>query len=149
MEQELREASAELAAVVGDAAERSYAYTCCEDFVGPGRASYRPLVARLFPAARGGGKGAVADPRTCDLTFVPSHVVEPPDDAASLIGLVDRAMAQGGWAVFQFHGVGGGHRMDCPREAHRALCAHLAGLRGRVWCDTFLNVAQAVARARG
>src|SRR5690606_3789485 len=69
MEQELLDASKELAAVDGQAV-RSYAYTCCEDFVGPEHASYRPMVARLFPGARGGGD-ELADPWTADLSYVP------------------------------------------------------------------------------
>lgn len=147
MEQELLDASKELAAVDGKTV-RSFAYTCCEDFIGPDRQTFRPMVERLFPGARGGGGDEpVADPWTVPLNFVPSLAVVESHTLADLKAFVDCAIEIGGWAVFQFHGVGGGHRMNVSRANHKALCEYIAARSKEICCDTFLNVAQAVRRA--
>lgn len=147
MESELVQANQELDAACDPAHRaRTYAYTCCQDYVGPERTSYRPTVARLFPAARGGGE-ALSDAMTVDLAFVPSLAVHPHHSAEELIGHVQRAIELGKWCVFMFHGVGGGHRIDCPRPVHQALCRHIAANADRIWCDTFLNVAQHIRTA--
>ena len=140
MEQELLQASQELAEVDGQPV-RTYAYTCCEDFVGPERTSYRPLVERLFPAARGIGT-QLGDARRVDLSFVPSLSVVESLTLSELTGYVDRAIEAGGWAVFQFHGVGGGHRLNGSRENHQALCEYIASRKQDIYCGTFLDVAQ-------
>lgn len=145
MEQELREASKDLAEVDRQSV-RSYAYTCCEDFIGPERTSYRPMVARLFPAARG-GEDRLANPWDVDLSYVPSLAVIEAHSSADLTGFVDRAIETGGWAVFQFHGVGGGHRLNVNRASHRTLCEYIARRSQAIYCDTFLNVAQSLRQA--
>jgi sialate O-acetylesterase len=147
MEQELREASVDLAAVDGLRGPRSYAYTCCEDFVGPDRASYRPMVERLFPAGRGGRVRELADPYAVDLSYVPSWAVVIKDTGADMTSFIDDAIDRGAWAVIQFHGVGGGHNLNVARDAHQAVCRHLAERAGDVWCDTFLRVATHVRAA--
>jgi hypothetical protein len=147
MEQELREASGDLAVADGVSGPRSFAYTCNEDFVGPERENYRPMVARLFPAARGGTGRVIADPYAVDLSFVPSWAVIMKDAAADMVAFIDEAIDRGGWAVLQFHGVGGGHNMNVPRDAHQAVCRHIADRGADVWCDTFLHVATHVRAA--
>lgn len=149
MEQELREASGDLAAVDGSGGPRSFAYTCCEDFVGPERETFRPMVARLFPAARGGAARELADPYALDPAYVPAWAVVAKHAAADVTGFVDDAIARGAWAVLIFHGVGGGHNMNVARDVHQALCRHIADRAADLWCDTFLNVARHVRQATG
>lgn len=147
MEDELLHANRELdEACPSPRGMRSYAYTCGEDFVGPDHASYRPTVNRLFAAGRG-GSDELADPRTVDLACVPSIVVLERHGAQALIHHIDRAIDRGGWCVFMFHGIGGGHVINCARDVHQALCRHIADRRESIWCDTFLNVALAIRTA--
>lgn len=148
IESELLEADRELdEACAPDQRTRTYAYTCCEDFVGPEHTSYRPVADRLFPGSRGGGD-VLADPMAVELAYVPSIAVEN-HSTDWLIQRVEQAIDEGKWCVFQFHGVGGGHGMDCPRPVHQALCDHIAKRVDRIWCDTFLNVVQQLRRSTG
>lgn len=146
IERELLDASADLDEITGPQV-RSYAYTCCEDFVGPERTSFRPMVARLFPAARAGGRDELADPRGCDLNWVPSWAVSINDRRSDLIAFIDRAIEQQAWAVLMFHGVGGGHGLNCRREVHREICLHIADRKKDIYCDTFVNVATVIRKA--
>lgn len=141
MEAELIEASRQLREATGQAI-RTYAFTCSEDFVTPQRISYRDVVKRLFVAARGGGDElSVNDPHAADLHHTVSWAVPPEPDAQALIDYVDRTVAGRGWGVIMFHGVGGGHRMNVSRTAHQRVVAHIASLKDKLWCDTFVNVA--------
>jgi peptidoglycan/xylan/chitin deacetylase (PgdA/CDA1 family) len=142
MESELLGASADLTSVLGTG-RTSFAYPCGEWTVGPDETSYRPMVDRLFPAARGvATKKQLVDPFDCDFSYVPAWVLNEKTRADDVIGFIDDAIEQGRWAVVILHGVGGGHSINVARETHRALCRHLAIHRDQIWCDTFLNVAQ-------
>ena len=126
--------------------ERTFAYPCCNSFVGSrgwvrrlveavgfGRTrlagwvdqwrldlgstlrSYEPVAGDLFVAARGGGlvRGQSVPPTaTWRRTQLPSVAV----DNWSLPDLqrhVTASVKSGTWAILQFHGVGGGHRLNC------------------------------------
>src|SRR5687768_2952303 len=144
IESELLEATRAIDGLLGSAGPRSYAYTCHEDFVGPGRASYHPIVARLFPAARGGEGSTerpLIDPMDCDFAYLPSWTIGPSVRADQILAHLDDAVARGRWAVLTFHGVGGGHDLDVSRDAHRAVLRHIALRADDLYCDTFLNVA--------
>jgi peptidoglycan/xylan/chitin deacetylase (PgdA/CDA1 family) len=142
MEAELRQATAALRVGVGDTAARSFAYTCCEDFVGPDHTRYRPLCEKLFLASRGGGPDPeLADPTTVDFRYVPSWAVVEKTPLPDILRFLDTAAERGHWAVLQFHGVGGGHGMNVTRETHQAICRHLNAQRDVLWTDTFVNVA--------
>jgi sialate O-acetylesterase len=149
MEAELRLATRELQDIAGPAAGRSFAYTCCEDWVSPQRISYRPLADRLFIASRGGGTPDLADPRTIDFRFVPSWAMKETIAEDEILRFLDAAAETGQWAVLMFHGVGGQHSLNVTRETHQAICRHLEQRRDALWTDTFVNVATHLRQATG
>ena len=144
VERELRDASEEIGAVTGRHLI-SFAYTCCQDFVGENHESYRPLAQRLFPVCRGGREYGreppiLADPLNCDFSFVPAWMLWGRIKAEEIVAFIDSAIALRRWAVLMFHGVGGGHAINVTRQTHQVVCQHIAAVRDRLWCDTFLNV---------
>jgi len=142
MESELLGAAADLMPVIG-AGATSFAYPCGEWTVGPDESTYRPMIARLFPAGRGVAlKKQLVDPLDCDFSFVPAWVLTDKTRTDDVIGFIDDAIEHARWAVLIFHGVGGGHAIDVARDTHRAICRELAVRREEIWCDTFLAVAQ-------
>lgn len=95
---------------------------------GSTRKSYVEIVSELFPAARIGGLQMHEtaehrhhqDPYRLCSAAVETHSFD------AMKGFVQRSLAAGGWPILQFHGVGGGHHMDCDRGAFRALAKWLA-----------------------
>ena len=82
---------------------------------------YQPLMADLFVAARGGGLtlSDTSPPLSqLDRYLLVSAAVEGHalDDLKSF---TQRGLENGGWVILQFHGVGGGHRMDCDLDVFR------------------------------
>lgn len=146
MRAELIDASQSLDRVFGAPRPHSYAYTCYQDWVGEQRASYRPIVAELFCAARGGIDQALVDPSTCDWTYINSFHMDESVSGERAIGIIDEAIQQEKWAVLTFHGVGGGHGIDVPRDLHRTLCRHIASRASEIWCDAFRNVVRHLRR---
>jgi peptidoglycan/xylan/chitin deacetylase (PgdA/CDA1 family) len=128
---------------LGAAPPYTFAYPCGETRIGTAAESYEDLVAQRFVAARG-VEPRIADPERDPLWLVPAH--DGARRADELIALVERALAEGGWLVLLFHGVGADH-MAVEREAHRALLEHLARRRDAIWTDCFGTVASHV-RAR-
>ncbi len=142
METELLAANQELRTVVGPTAGQSFAYTCCEPWVSPAKVSYRPLTARLFTASRGGSRDPLtANPTTVDLSDVPSWALTEQDALPRILTFLDQAIEHHHWAVLQFHGVGGGHKMNVSRDVHQAICAHASQRRNALWCGPFVEVA--------
>ncbi len=79
------------------------------------RQSYETVVGELFVAGRGGGliQGDAVPPVTAwSRTRLPSVAVEN-WTLNELQTHVTKALTRGTWAILQFHGVGGGHHMDC------------------------------------
>lgn len=149
IEAELIEASRDISECTG-VVTRSFAYTCGEDFVGPDRVSYRGVVGRHFRVARGvADRNTIASPTSIDRLYVPSFGVPPETNAQTLIDYVEHAIGTGGWGVFCFHGIGGGHRLNVSRDAHQRLCEHIAKRSDVLWCDTFGNVAEHLLRSKG
>lgn len=147
IEAELHDASDDIAAVVGTH-PTSFAYTCCQDWVGPEHTSFRPLASRLFPASRGGGN-RLADLSDLDLSFVPALGIVESMPLDEILRFIDSAATRRGWAVLMFHGVGGGHNANCSRDTHQAICRYLQTRRDSLWCDTFVNVALRIRQASG
>ena len=141
MREELIQASNDLERLVNAPRPHSYAYTCCQDWVGSGRVSYRPLVAELFPASRGGGDRTLVDPQNCDWNFLPSWIIGPDVTLEQMLRFVDEAIDCRAWAIFTFHGVDGGHSLNISRHHHRALCRHIAARSAAIVCSTVLGVA--------
>jgi peptidoglycan/xylan/chitin deacetylase (PgdA/CDA1 family) len=121
---------------------RTFAYNCGDTTAGG--QPYVDALRPLFLAARAVGAPPVTDVRAVDPMLVPSFM---PQDVSGnvLIAFAKKAVDAGGLAVFVFHGVGGGHSIDVPREAHRQLLAWLAANRQTVWTDTFRRVMAHVA----
>jgi len=147
MESELVAAANELEHGTGIAGPRSFAYPCSQDFVGPEKESFKPMVDRLFPAARTGPRRRIIDPMTVDFAAIPSWKMDQDTDIDHAIGFIDDAIEAGGWAVLTFHGVDGGHTINVSREFHRAVCKHIAMHNDVVWCDTLVNVAMHIRKA--
>jgi hypothetical protein len=124
--------------------ERTFAYNCTDTTAGG--VSYVDAMRPLFLAARVGGDRVATDVYALDPMLVPSWAVEGAS-GEEMIAFVEKAMAAGGLAVFQFHGVGGGY-IAVSRDAHRALVGWLAAHRDLVWTDTFRRVMAYVIAAR-
>jgi len=140
MEAELLAANDDLDRVVGQAV-RSYAYPCGEDWVGTEHTSMRPMVDRLFPASRGGGGRELVDPATIDFRFIPSWPLVLEIPVSQILAFIDEAIELGHWAVFMFHGVGGGgHRMDVTSANHQAICRHVSDRKRHLYCDTVISI---------
>src|SRR6185436_7645350 len=127
----------------------TFAYPCSSDTVGlgPTGEDYSPLVAERFLAARVSMSG-IANPSTVDLLHVP-QIDTGGATGDELRAAVDMAIAQGGWLVFLFHGVGM-ETLSCPggltyspetcminylttsEEAHASLVAYLAEKQDQV-----------------
>jgi peptidoglycan/xylan/chitin deacetylase (PgdA/CDA1 family) len=122
----------------------TFAYPCGETHVGTTPESYASLVAERFLAARG-VEPRVADPERDPLTLIPAF--DGAKTAEELLGLVDRAVAERGWLVVLFHGVGGDH-LPVDRSAHAALARHLGSRRAEVWTERFGTVAAHVQAQR-
>src|SRR5690606_29330573 len=99
---------------LGQAPPYTFAYPCGETRVGEARESYVPLVAERFMAARS-VEPRIARPESDELMLVPAHDGARPAD--ELLALVERAVAEGGWLVLLFHGVGGDH-LPVEQAAH-------------------------------
>ena len=90
--------------------------------------SYEPVVRDLFTAARAGGLelGSTVPPvEDWNRWAMPSVAVDG-WTFLDLTAWVDTAVSRGTWAILQFHGVGGGHRMDCDAVVFREFIAWLA-----------------------
>jgi peptidoglycan/xylan/chitin deacetylase (PgdA/CDA1 family) len=125
--------------------ERTFAYNCTDTTAGG--VSYVDAIRPLFLAARAGEDRVVTDVYGLDPMLVPSWAVEGAS-GEEMIAFVRKALAAGGLAVFQFHGVGGAY-IAVSRDAHRALVGWLAAHRDLVWTDTFGNVMAYVIATRG
>jgi len=114
--------------------------------IGSTRRSYAPVVRELFIAARGGGltlqSPAPPPPRTWDRHLLPSAAVED-WTFHDLIEYTQRGLDAGSWVILQFHGIGGGHRMDCDLGVFRDFTAWLADR----YADRVVTVAEGVRRA--
>lgn len=147
LEADVLEAERRLRAAIPAHGARSFAYPCYQTYVGAGahRQSYVPIIARHFTAARALGETA-NDPARADLHCLWSHPVERLTGAA-LVGLAERAAAEGRWAVLTFHGINEGH-LSVAEGDLRELCAFLARHRARLWTAPLVEAAQRVANQR-
>lgn len=88
---------------------------------GTTRRSYQPVVQELFLAARGGGL-TLADTVPPLSQFDRYQLFSAAVDEHSLADLqafTERGLRGQTWVILQFHGVGGGHRMDCSLSVFR------------------------------
>jgi len=129
----------------------SFAYPCYESTIGQGirRASYVPLVARRFVAARARGelRGELAnDPLYCDLHHLSSWNVER-QAAAFLIGLAEQAAVHGLWGIYTFHGIQEGHLAVTDVDFVDFL-DHLARRSAALWVAPVAEVAEYIRSAQ-
>lgn len=147
---EVRESDRQLREQIGDG-PRSFAYPCGNTTVGrdDAQVSYVDVVQSLYPAARI-GSDTLADPQSVDLYRTPSLVFRENTSLEAVLEFIDDAIARGQWAVLCFHGVGAGHFV-VKRDMHGAICREVAQRvrEKRVYCGTFVDVAERVAAARG
>lgn len=116
--------------------------------IGSTQQSYASLVGEIFVAGRGGGlaRNDLVPPVS---EWSPTYLLSVAVEGWTLNDLqqaVDSAVERGTWAILQFHGVGGGHRMDCSasvfaefvewleREHAPRVMTVLEGAR-RLWPD--------------
>ncbi len=92
------------------------------------RNSYQTLIRKHFVAARGGGLHlSDQSPAISQINSqcLPSAAVEG-HSFESMRDFVSRSLARPTWAILQFHGVGGGHHMDCEFTEFRRIVDWLA-----------------------
>lgn len=95
---------------------------------GASKRSYAADVAPLFLAIRAGGlqiDGIAPATASLDRLRLPSAAVEN-HSFAQMKGFVERGLKNSGWPILQFHGIQGGHHMDCDLSEFRALVRWLA-----------------------
>lgn len=117
---------------------------------GATRRSYAPIVAELFPAGRGGGllRGDVVPPTSqWQRTNLLSVAVEG-WELSELQRHVESAVSCGTWVILQFHGVGGGHHMDCEASVFQEFAGWL-GDRHPLCVKTVLEGARRLWPERG
>jgi len=144
IEADIVEAGRRIREIIPGQESNSYAYTCYQPFVGRGhtRQSYVPVVARHCVAGRGLGE-VPNDPNHCDLWYLWSMPGER-RTGAELVGITERAPAQGRWSILTFHGINEGHLSVADNDLEE-LCSHLAHNRERLWVAPVAVVAQRVA----
>ncbi len=143
---EIRVCNTLLTAVDGRT-RRTYGAPCgdCE----AGGISYIDSLPKLFTALRIGGGKAPENMRSVELGCVTVPVQSATGkNLQQLIQIVEDAAAKGTIAVLCFHGVGGGHATNTPREVHRGLIEYLNAHRDRFWTDTFINVTDHIRAER-
>ena len=86
---------------------------------------YTPVVRQQFRAARRGGLPAHLLPSIPADPFAIQSFEGDGGSASDLETAVEQANARGGWLVFCFHGLGGGHHLSCNLEAFDHLLAVL------------------------
>lgn len=89
--------------------------------------SYMPVVRDLVLAARGGGleRGSqVPSIRQFNKFMLPSVAVDG-WSLREMIDFTENGLRNGGWVILQFHGVGGGHRLNCGLSVFQEFVAWL------------------------
>jgi peptidoglycan/xylan/chitin deacetylase (PgdA/CDA1 family) len=124
----------------------SFAYPCCQTFVGRGTAvkSYVPLVAERFLTGRLGLNEAANDPTICDL----AQLLAQGSDGATfdeLKILIDQAASEGRWLILCGHEVGEGGYQTTPAKTLEALCRYANDSGSGLWIDTVGRIGKYVA----
>ena len=91
------------------------------------RFEYSPIVAKQYFAARSGGLHLdMASPSVdgLDRYHLPSAAVNE-HSFIQMRHFIERSLEAGGWPILQFHGIGGGHHMDCDRTEFEKLVTWL------------------------
>ncbi len=148
METEILNANAECDRLLG-VVPTTFAYPCGQAFVGRGEKlrSYVPLVARHFVVGRGAFSEIHNDPSFCDLACVTG--LDGDDKSFDYLkGIVDRALADGGWVVLFGHEVGESGHQVTRADALDALCRYCLDPANGVWLDTVAAIGRYVSEKR-
>ncbi|MCE5270725.1 polysaccharide deacetylase family protein [bacterium] len=132
---EIRVSNTLLQAVDGRT-RRTYAAPCNDTEAGG--VSYLDSLAQMFVSCRI-GSGIPEDMQSMD-TFIGPVVSATNKDLKQLIEMAETAAAKGTVAAFCFHGVGGGHATNTPREVHQGLIDYLNAHRDRFWVATYIDM---------
>lgn len=92
------------------------------------RYNYAALLHGLVVAARGTGlymSDTAPELGNFDRFNLPSPAVDG-HSFEQIKGYIERSLKCGSWAILQFHGVGGGHRMDCNANDFHQLITWIA-----------------------
>ena len=111
---------------IGPDPGRTFAYPYAQDYIGPDRQRepYHAAVRAFCAGSRLGG-GSEPNTRDTDPFHLRGFSFGAGVTADKLIGYCEQALACGGWAILDFHGVGGPW-IETPAETHRALLEYLA-----------------------
>jgi sialate O-acetylesterase len=95
---------------------------------GATKQSYQDLVSEFYFAARCGGLTLMetAPPATSMQRYLLASAAVDGHGFAMMSEFIERSLASGGWAILQFHGVGGGHSMNCQEEDFAQLIDWIA-----------------------
>lgn len=95
---------------------------------GNNRQTYQPLMSTHFVAARGGGyclPERSPEILAIDRNRLPSAAVER-HSFENMRDFVTQSLERETWVILQFHGVGGGHHMDCDLNEFQKFVTWLA-----------------------
>lgn len=127
----------------------SFAYPCCQSFVGRGRGvkTYVPFIAERFLTGRMGAEDAGNDPLICDLSqLMASGSDDLPFDKLKLF--IDQAAAEGRWLILCGHEVGEPGFQVTAAAALEAVCRYAADPANGLWIDTVGRIGKYVADSR-
>jgi peptidoglycan/xylan/chitin deacetylase (PgdA/CDA1 family) len=130
--------------VVDGKKERSFAYTCGDQFAG--NESFTDQIMGEFIAARG-VRSAMNNLLTVDLSNIDSYMING-ESGEQMIQLVRKAMESNSMLVFLFHGVGGEHSLNVSLPAHHELLEFLKKNEDKIWVTTLLDAANYLKRNR-
>ncbi len=118
--------------------ERSFAFTCGDRFV-EGKEFIRDLTTKLK-----GGRAVRNEMHTIDqidIYNMDGYMINN-QSFEEMKSWVDRAVEQGSLLVFLFHGVGGGHRLDCKAENHRKILQYIASKKSDILVEPLVEIAK-------
>lgn len=96
--------------------------------IGSSLQSYKPLMKDFFAAARGGGLELTETPPALskfDRWSLPSAAISG-ESWNVMRDFVTRSIESNTWGILQFHGIAGGHHMDCRIDDFREFCRWLS-----------------------
>ena len=130
--------------VVDGKKDRSFAYTCGDQFAG--NESFTDQIMGEFIAARG-VRSAMNNFLTVDLSNIDSYMING-ESGEQMIQLVRKAIESNSMLVFLFHGVGGEHSLNVSLPAHRELLKFLKKNEDKIWVTTLLDAAKYIRNFR-
>ncbi|MGQ9596913.1 MAG: polysaccharide deacetylase family protein [Thermoproteota archaeon] len=128
---------------------RTFAYPCYQTSVGRGldKRSYVPIVAEVFIAARAFGEMSYSNsPMACDLHELWSWSADRMR-YEEMIGLTVKAVYEGRWAIFTFHGINEGHLPVSDQDLVNFL-KFLSEHGDEIWVAPVVEVAKYIISKR-